>query len=172
VRARRPKFQRAEIFASAAAREFERHRRRIVGRVPDADIHHVGGTSIPDALTKGDLDIQVRVSRTRFAEVAADLRRMYRPRHVTLWNAEFATFSSPSKDLPEDTAISLVVTGTRFDRNGTFVWSRLAADPDLLARYNALKRKHEGKSWSAYEAEKGEFLSQVAQAENGPISRH
>lgn len=30
-------------------------------RLPEADIQHVGSTAIPNCLTKGDLNIQIRV---------------------------------------------------------------------------------------------------------------
>jgi GrpB-like predicted nucleotidyltransferase (UPF0157 family) len=40
---------------------FARHRAHVLDLVPDAEVAHVGSTSIPGALTKGDLDLLVRV---------------------------------------------------------------------------------------------------------------
>jgi GrpB-like predicted nucleotidyltransferase (UPF0157 family) len=154
----------AAFFASAATEEFEEHRRRIVARVPRADARHIGGTSLSGALTKGDLDVQVRVPRRHFREAVAELRQIYSVSHSELWSNEFATFVSPSASLPEDTGISIVVIGSRFDRNGAYVWSRLASDPELLRKYNALKARHSRKPRSDYEADKDAFFAAVSAA--------
>jgi GrpB-like predicted nucleotidyltransferase (UPF0157 family) len=80
-------FKPAASFASAATEEFEEHRRRIVARVPRADVRHIGGTSLSGALTKGDLDVQVRVQGLRggkdafFAAVSAASPERRRRRH-------------------------------------------------------------------------------------------
>ena len=44
-----------------ADREFSRIEAVINSLLPDACIEHVGGTALPHGITKGDLDIQVRV---------------------------------------------------------------------------------------------------------------
>ena len=46
---------------------FAEHERRIRELLPDADIHHRGGTSVPGVLTSGDVDVHVRVDRESFA---------------------------------------------------------------------------------------------------------
>jgi GrpB-like predicted nucleotidyltransferase (UPF0157 family) len=157
-----PSFEPAESFAFAAAREFDNHRRRILARVPEADVRHIGGTAVSGALTKGDLDIQVRVPQRRFRDAVGRLRGIYEASHSDLWGDEFATFVSPSGSLPEETSISVVVIGSSFDRNGSHVWSRLGSEADLLEKYNAIKMRHAGKAWSGYEAEKDAFFAEVS----------
>ncbi|MFE3575677.1 GrpB family protein [Lysinibacillus sp. NPDC059133] len=45
--------------------------------LPEADIQHVGSTAIPDSVTKGDLDIQVRVSAEQFSIAVELLSNLY-----------------------------------------------------------------------------------------------
>ena len=40
--------------------------RRIMRLLPYVDVHHVGSTAIPNALTKGDVDLNVRVPPSNF----------------------------------------------------------------------------------------------------------
>jgi GrpB-like predicted nucleotidyltransferase (UPF0157 family) len=63
----------AEIRVAAEA-AFEEHRRRVLELLPEVQVVHVGATSIPGALTKGDVDLLVRVDAARFAAAVAALR--------------------------------------------------------------------------------------------------
>jgi hypothetical protein len=74
--------------------------------------------------------------------------------------------------LPEDTGISIVVIGSRYDRKGAYVWSRLSSDPELLKKYNALKVQHSGKPRSGYEADKVTFFAAVTAASPERERRH
>ena len=56
---------------------FLEHRKKIKQIVPQADIQHVGSTAIPDTLTKGDLDIQVRVTQELFETTHEALSNLY-----------------------------------------------------------------------------------------------
>ncbi|WP_053583309.1 GrpB family protein [Lysinibacillus contaminans] len=48
-----------------------------VGVTPGADVQHVGSTAVPHSLTKGDLDIQVRVTPELFLKAVQTLSRFY-----------------------------------------------------------------------------------------------
>jgi len=78
------------------------------------------------------------VERQLFREAVSRLRQLYKPRLSRIWSDEFATFTEPTPSLPDDTGISVVVEGSRYDCNGSYAWSRLASEPDLLAAYNAI----------------------------------
>ncbi len=67
--------------------------------------------------------------------------------------------AEPTPSLPDDTGISVVVEGSRYDCNGSYAWSRLASEPDLLAAYNSIKTAHAGGEWNAYEEAKAFFAS-------------
>ncbi|MDM5248534.1 GrpB family protein [Lysinibacillus sp. G4S2] len=45
--------------------------------LPEADIQHVGSSAIPNSVTKGDLDIQVRVSTEQFSKAVELLSNVY-----------------------------------------------------------------------------------------------
>ena len=68
----------AEI-RNVATTAFKDHRDRVLGLIPVAEVEHVGSTSIPGALTKGDVDLLVRVHAGEFDAAdrlpAASLRR-------------------------------------------------------------------------------------------------
>jgi len=55
-------FYNSENLKHKAIELYNYQRQRIENLLPNADIQHVGSTAIPYSLTKGDLDIQVRVS--------------------------------------------------------------------------------------------------------------
>jgi GrpB-like predicted nucleotidyltransferase (UPF0157 family) len=160
-----PSFKPSEAFAATANAEFEAHRAKIASAVPDADIHHVGGTSVPGALTKGDLDVQVRVAPERFASAVSQLSALYAKSKRDVWADGFATFEAPG--LAEPAAISVVAIGSAYDWCGAALWDLLRAEPDLLRRYNELKAKHDGGSWDDYEDAKNVFFRELL-AQHGP----
>jgi GrpB-like predicted nucleotidyltransferase (UPF0157 family) len=51
----------ADDIQQAARAAYAEHRARIAEVLPNAEIEHVGATSVPGALTKGDVDLLVRV---------------------------------------------------------------------------------------------------------------
>jgi hypothetical protein len=60
-------------------------------------------------------------------------------------------------------AVEIVLTliGSVDDLYHGEAWQRIAADHDLAARYNDLKRRHEGASISDYKAAKRQFFHQI-----------
>ncbi len=151
-----PTFVASELVAEEAATAYRDHERRIRERLPAADVRHTGGTSIPGALTTGDVDIQVRTDRQSFATARDVLSELYEPLYLHAWHAEGAFFADTTAQPPVE--VALTVIGTLDDLHHGEAWRRLAADPELLARYNALKREHEGGSLEAYQAAKREFF--------------
>lgn len=55
------KFYKAEKYQPACKDMFFKYAREIAALFPDAVIEHVGSSSIPNAVSKGDLDILVGV---------------------------------------------------------------------------------------------------------------
>jgi len=64
-------------FKNDVARTYCSQKERILHLIPDADIQHVGSTSIPNSLTKGDIDIQVRVDQKQFTQAVEALSAVY-----------------------------------------------------------------------------------------------
>lgn len=138
---------------------FEKVRASLRTGLPDADIQHVGATSVAGAWTKGDLDLVVRVSPARFAEAVNALREAFEVRQPENWSATFASFGSDVGH-PVPVGIQLVVRDSASD---VFVWfrDRLAARPELLEAYNRLKHEHVGLGDGRYRQAKHQFITEV-----------
>ena len=92
-------------------RAFQLHSRTIRSVVPNAHVDHVGATAVPDALTKGDLDLLVRVPEDSFADAVDALGGLYHVARADNWTAEYARFSTADDEL--QVGVQLVVDGSR-----------------------------------------------------------
>ena len=126
--------------------------------VEGAEIHHVGSTAIPGSLTKGDLDIQVRVSERQFAQVRARLKALYAVNEGGFIAADAISFEDYSSDTP--VGIHLTVVGGSCDLQFKFR-DRLLASASLRKEYDDLKRRFEGGSMQAYRNAKEGFVLRV-----------
>jgi GrpB-like predicted nucleotidyltransferase (UPF0157 family) len=149
----------AELRA-AAQRAYEDHRRRVLRVLPDAELEHVGATSVPGALTKGDVDVLVRVSPERFETAAQCLRRLYAVHQPHNWTPTLASFvDHQAEEIP--VGIQLVAAGSDDDAMFGVFRDALVADPALLAEYNDLKRRLDGEQYGRYTEIKGRFIERV-----------
>ncbi len=147
----------SEVRARAALL-FEQQERVLRALIPGADIQHVGSTSVPGSLTKGDVDIQVRIEAAMFAAADAILATHYERNVGSLHTDEYSPFKDDSTDPP--LGIQLTVIGSRFD----FFWKirdQLLARPDVRDAYDALKRAHQGRHMAEYRAAKERFFAPV-----------
>ena len=147
----------SDAVAEEAAAAFAEHEARIRERLPHVEIRHIGGTSIRGVLTMGDdVDLQVRTDRQSFETVRDVLSGLYEPHYVDVWHPEGAYFFAPGSQPRVEIALSAI--GSLDDLHHGGAWQRLAADRDLVERYNALKREHEGGSIDGYLAAKRDFF--------------
>ena len=152
----------AEIEAAVTA-AFAAHRERIGAALPAAEIEHVGSTAIPGALTKGDLDLLVRIPAVQFDAAVATLRGLYAVHQPENWTPTYASFADAAAHDPP-VGVQLAVAGSADDaRFGPFR-DALIAEPALLARYNALKRGLDGADYEHYTDVKGAFVERVLAA--------
>jgi GrpB-like predicted nucleotidyltransferase (UPF0157 family) len=146
----------SDLVAEEAAAAFAEHERRIRARLPDVEIRHTGGTSVPGVLTTGDVDLHVRTDRRSFEAARDALCELYEPHYPDAWHAEGAFFAAPGSEPPVEVALTAI--GSLDDLHHGEAWRRIAADRDLVERYNALKRAHEGGSNEDYQAAKRDFF--------------
>jgi len=139
---------------------FEAHRARILGVLSEAEVEHVGSTSVPGALTKGDVDVLVRVDARRFDHAVSRLRRLYGVHQPHNWTPTLASFADRGGGDPP-VGVQLVVAGSTEDRMFGPFRDALVRDPALLADYNELKRRHGCDDHERYTSVKGEFVRQV-----------
>lgn len=152
--------------ADAADRAFVRLRDGLAAMLPRASgIEHVGATAVPGCETKGDLDVVVRVAPGDFAAADAALSGMFERNLGSDLTEGFAAFKDDGVRPP--LGVQLVVRGAPQD---VFVRFRdlLRADPGLVARYNALKRRYDGVDMDDYRAAKSAFIETLLSERAGP----
>ena len=128
--------------------------------VPGAEVEHVGATAVPGALTKGDVDLVVRVSESDFPAAVEALGTRYAVHQPHNWTPTLASFKArDAADL--EVGVQLVVEGS--DADGFFVPFRdaLISSPALLAEYNQLKERLDGRDYERYTERKGKFIERV-----------
>jgi GrpB-like predicted nucleotidyltransferase (UPF0157 family) len=140
-------------------RAFQRHSREIRTVVPAATVEHVGATSIPGSVTKGDVDLLVRVPEADFAAASEALGGRYAVDQAENWTAAFASFSEADGELP--VGIQLVVSGSRVEAAFDTVKRELRARPDLVEQSNELKRRHASGDRDSYGRAKQAFLEDL-----------
>ena len=146
----------SETIAERAAVTFAEHAKRIHERLPEVEVNHSGGSSVPGVLTTGDVDLHVRVEEEELAPAREALEEMYEPLHPHAWTDGSAFFNAPGTDPPVE--VALTVKGTVDDLHHGEAWERMAADDDLRERYNDLKRAHADGTDEEYAVKKREFF--------------
>jgi GrpB-like predicted nucleotidyltransferase (UPF0157 family) len=133
--------------------------RRLRGDLPDGELSLTGSSSLPGMLTRGDVDLHLRVRPEDFERAVRTLGATYAPVHPEIWTNGFATFETPVYELP--TGIAVTAIGDEHDTLFRRTWARLASDPGLVDAYNAVKLAHEGADDAAYRAAKQRFLDSI-----------
>jgi len=151
-----PELVYSEVISERAAATAAEHAERIRERLPDIEVKHTGGSSVPSVLTAGDVDLQVRVEEEQFPAAREALAELYKPLHSHAWSDESAYFHD--QDLGPPVEVALTVKGTIDDLHHGEAWEQMAADPDLRERYNDLKRAHTGGTDEDYALAKREFF--------------
>jgi len=135
-----------------------KEQKRILRVVPNADVQHIGSTAIPGSLTKGDLDIQVRVGQKDFKKAQKALSKIYKPNKGNLPTKTYASFKNNSAKIP--LGVKLIVVGSKED-NFTALQDILVGNKKHLKAYNALKEQYQVKPMREYRKAKGKFVEKV-----------
>ena len=136
------------------------HSARILAALPAVEIDHVGSTAIPGALTKGDLDLLVRVPAEWFAAAVATLCDLYAVHQLENWTSTYASFADADSHDPP-VGVQLAVAGSADDALFGSFRDALIADPALLAEYNALKLTLDGAEHERYTDAKHRFIQGI-----------
>ncbi|MFA0159453.1 GrpB family protein [Vibrio sp. 10N.261.46.A3] len=155
------KFYPAEQYQAACNELFVRYERDIKTLIPNARVEHVGASSIPFAVSKGDLDIFVGVELSELSELEDAIERLttlgFNEKLDTLRTPELCMLESTSAD---DVALQVVANGSEFECFLRFR-DKLRANPALVQQYNTLKMSCEGWSQEKYRAKKSAFIQHV-----------
>jgi GrpB-like predicted nucleotidyltransferase (UPF0157 family) len=140
---------------------------RLLGRVlaqlqtllPDAEMHHIGATALPGAMTKGDVDILLRVTRERFPAAVAVLKEHFAIKQPANWTTEFASFGDDNgQELP--LGVQVVIKDSSADFL-VYLRDYFLANRDALAAYDRLKIDHALEGEEAYWQAKNAFLARI-----------
>lgn len=137
----------------------ERERLRTAG-VP-GELVLVGGSSVPGALTRGDVDLHLRVPAEDFRRAVDALGVLHDVVHPEIWAPTLATFAVRAT-LPA--GLAATPRGSEHDRRFTRTWQLLAADAALLAEHNTVKRSAVAAGDEEYERLKSAFFDRVLAA--------
>ena len=119
------------------------------------ELEWTGGSSVPRTLTRGDVDLHLRVPAESFATTVAILKDHFPIGSPHSWAETLAVFDIPDQPLPTGLAVTPIYS--EHDRRFTRAWSRIAADPDVHRRYNDLKRH----TTDDYESRKAAFFNDL-----------
>lgn len=149
----------AEHAREKAQRLFEVVSASLAGMLPASTyIRHIGATAVLGCLTKGDLDIVVRVPAGDFEAVDALLAARFARNEGSLHTPSFSAFEDA--DCHPHLGIQLAAIDGPSDIFHVFV-EALRASPTLVEGYNALKRRHDGGNMAVYRTAKDAFVERV-----------
>jgi GrpB-like predicted nucleotidyltransferase (UPF0157 family) len=151
-------FHKQEKFKECAEEVFLKERKRILRVLPSADIQHIGSTAIPGSLTKGDLDIQVRVKQKDFEKAQNALSKIYKPNKGNPPTKTYASFKDNDTKIP--LGVQLTIIGSKED-DFTALRDILVSNKKYLEKYNALKNQYQGKPIKEYRKAKGKFVEKI-----------
>lgn len=140
------------------AQLFEDYKTKIRQLIPFAIVEHIGSSAmIPNAISKGDLDIYVEVPAQQFLDAIKELQQLnFKEKLDTLRTHELCMLQSQAHDV----ALQIVVTGSEFQNFLTFR-DQLRRHPKLVQQYNQLKQSCSGTSPEQYRQIKALFIQNV-----------
>lgn len=152
------KFYKPNYYQPKCEQLFRKYRNGLQSLLPSAVIEHVGSSSIPMAISKGDLDIFVGVNYAELEDVVRVLcENGFSEKLNTMRTSELCMLESNAKD---NVALQVVALGSKFEFFLTFR-DRLRKSTVLVSQYNEIKKSCEGLSHQDYRVKKSKFIEQV-----------
>jgi GrpB-like predicted nucleotidyltransferase (UPF0157 family) len=128
--------------------------------LPNAEIIHIGSTAIPGCLTKGDIDIVIRVSETDFLNSMCILNKILVRSNRNLPTEDYAEFDFLDSVLP--VSIQLVSKNGAYD-DFHLIKNIICSDKRILQNYNDLKLTFNGCDMEDYRLAKKVFFNKLLQ---------
>lgn len=137
---------------------FNSYQKDISTLLPFAKIEHIGSSAIPNAISKGDLDIYIEVMSEQFEFAIEQLKTLnFIEKQNTLRTHELCMLESLNND---DVAFQIVVTDSIFTFFLTFK-NKLISSPKLVNEYNELKLQCSHLDPDQYRTIKSDFINRV-----------
>jgi len=149
----------------SVAQLFSQIKQQLSELLPGADIQHVGSTAIPGCLTKGDLDVQIRVSAEVYPEARRKLAEIYKVNDGGFVADDATSFEDYDTQPPHGVHLTVI------DGSCDIQWrfrDAVCASEKLRKEYDAFKRGFEGQSAEAYINAKYHFVLRVQSSDVYP----
>lgn len=136
---------------------FKHYKAQILQLIPFAKVEHIGSSAIPNAISKGNLDIYVEVPAHHFLDTIEKLQQLnFKEKLDMLRTDQLCMLESKLYD----PALQIVVTGSEFC-NFLIVSDRLRNTPSPTEQYNQLKQRCVGFSQEQYWEIKADFIQSI-----------
>lgn len=149
----------SDILKPTTSEVLTKVRTRVHATLPAIEVHHIGSTAIPGALTKGDLDVVLRVESHEFRSTIEKLRVAFSVKQPENWDPYFASFGNDT-DFGISVGVQLVIKDSQADFF-LFVRDYLISNPATLAAYNQAKQQSATRNVRVYRAAKDRILAQI-----------
>ncbi len=151
-------FYKADEYQSTCENLYRKYELQIAALLPGATIEHIGASSIPNAVSKGDLDILVAINGNELEKAVKLLSSLgFNEKSNTLRTQELCMLEN---SLGEDVAFQVVANGSKFDFFVKFR-DKLRESPELVKQYNELKVSCTGRPHEEYRRKKSAFIEHV-----------
>ncbi|MCU4456135.1 GrpB family protein [Acinetobacter pittii] len=151
-------FLEPEKYQQRCAQLFNSYHKAICALLPFAKIEHIGSSALPNAISKGDLDIYIEVIPEQFEFAIEQLKTLnFIEKQNTLRTHELCMLESLNND---DVAFQIVVTDSVFTFFLTFK-NKLISSPTLVNEYNQLKLQCSHLDPDQYRTIKSDFINRV-----------
>ncbi|CAI3104803.1 hypothetical protein MWMV2_MWMV2_00311 [Acinetobacter oleivorans] len=151
-------FLEPEQYQQRCAQLFNSYKKDIAILLPSAKVEHIGSSAIPNAISKGDLDIYIEVEPDQFEFAIEQLKTLnFIEKQNTLRTDELCMLESLNSD---DVAFQIVVTDSVFTFFLTFR-NKLIDSPLLVNEYNQLKLECNHLDHDQYRTIKAGFINRV-----------
>ena len=132
---------------------------QLSGWLPTAEFHHIGATAIPGSVTKGDVDVLLRVEAADFSSSVNTLRQHFTINQPENWTDGFASFAD-DHSYPFPLGVQLVVKDSEFDFF-LFLLEYFTSNLAHLAEYNRIKLEAAPLGVEEYRNAKERYLTPI-----------
>jgi GrpB-like predicted nucleotidyltransferase (UPF0157 family) len=147
-----------EQYQQKCAQLFNSYQKDISTLLPLARIEHIGSSAIPNAISKGDLDIYIEVMPEQFDFAIEQLKTLnFIEKQNTLRTHELCMLESLNND---EVAFQIVASHSEFIFFLTFR-DKLMDSPTLVNEYNQLKLQCSHLDPDQYRTIKSDFINHV-----------
>lgn len=132
---------------------------QLAALVPRSEFHHIGATAIPGSITKGDVDVLLRVEAADFLPAVENLRSHFAINQPQNWTSEFASFTD-ERSFPFPLGVQLVVKASEWDFF-LFLVEYFTSNPECLGEYNRIKMESAPHGVVEYRNAKERYLTPI-----------